>query len=164
LKRERELQRQRILTENRQLEKDNDRKSKALADSTLNLARKNEMLLNLREELNKMYRSSTTGTVHHQRLLHLIDHHLSSEEDWAIFESHFNEVHAAFLKRLREKHPHLTSGDLKLAAYLRMELSSKKIAPLLHISVRGVENKRYRLRKKLGLEGADNLNNYLITF
>jgi len=57
----------------------------------------------------------------------------------------------------------LTPGDMRLAAYLKMNLSSKEIAPLLNISVRGVENKRYRLRKKLGLHNDANLVDYLLS-
>lgn len=164
IKRERELQRQRILARNRQLQADNLRKSEELANSTLNLAKKNEMLLGLKEELKTTSRRQGETGHNYQRLLHLIDRQLGDEEDWAIFESHFNEVHAAFLKRLCKQHPELTPGELKLSAYLRMNLSSKEIAPLLHISVRGVENKRYRLRKKLHLDGDDSLNAYLMEF
>ena len=156
----RQLQRQRIETRNEQLEAENRRKSRELANTTLTLAKKNEMLLDLKEELSRST-SSAEAPRQSKKLLRLIDRNLNHEEDWAIFESHFNEVHEAFLKRLRQQHPDLTSGDLRLAAYLKMDLSSKEIAPLMHISVRGVENKRYRLRKKLGLEGNDNLNQYL---
>lgn len=163
IKRERELQRQRILARNRQLREDNLRKSEELANSTLGLAKKNELLLGLKEELLTARRRNSSA-LNYQRLLRLIDQQLSDAEDWEIFESHFNEVHAAFLKRLRKEHPELTPGELKLSAYLRMNLSSKEIAPLLHISVRGVENKRYRLRKKLDLDSEDNLNEYLASF
>ena len=51
------------------------------------------------------------------------------------------------LSKLKEAHPSLTKNDLKLCAYLRLNLSSKEIAPLLNISVHSVEIKRYRLRK-----------------
>ncbi|PPK84586.1 two component regulator with propeller domain [Neolewinella xylanilytica] len=161
--RQRQLQRQRIEARNEQLEAENRRKSRELANTTLTLAKKNEMLLDLKGELSKSSGSPTIGKSS-QKLLRLIDRNLNNEEDWAIFESHFNEVHEAFLKRLRGEHADLTSGDLRLAAYVRMDLSSKEIAPLLHISIRGVENKRYRLRKKLGLESNDNLNQYLHDF
>ena|GEM_PF-3739805 len=57
-------------------------------------------------------------------------------------------THEQFLNKIKEMHPELTSKDLRLCAYLRMNLSSKEIAPLLRISVRGVENHRYRVRKK----------------
>ena len=68
----------------------------------------------------------------------------------------------AKFKILKDKHPNLTPNDLKLCVYLRLNLSSKEIAPLLNISHRSVEIKRYRLRKKLDLEHDINLNDYLI--
>lgn len=161
--RQRQLQRERIVARNRELSADVRRKSEELANTTLTLAKKNEILLTLREEIDKA-RRQPGREVDHRKIDHLIDRNLNNEEDWAIFESHFNEVHEAFLKRLRKAHPGLSTGDLKLAAYLRMDLSSKEIAPLLHISVRGVENKRYRLRKKMELDGGDDLNRYLLEF
>ncbi|TXF89966.1 hypothetical protein FUA23_08400 [Neolewinella aurantiaca] len=161
--RQREVQRERIVARNRELNANLKRKSRELANTTLTLAKKNEMLLALKEELAKGKRNPS-GTIDHRKVDKLIDRNLNNEEDWSIFESHFNEVHEAFLKRLRKRHPELTAGDLKLAAYLRMDLSSKEIAPLLHISLRGVENKRYRLRKKIGLESGDDLNRYLLEF
>ncbi len=161
--RQRQLQRQRIEARNEQLEADVKRKSRELADTTLTLAIKNEMLLELKEELARLSDRGTPPAAS-PKLLRLIDRNLNKEEDWAIITSHFNKVHEAFLKRIRKAHPQLTGGDLQLAAFLRMNLSSKEIAPLMHISVRGVENKRYRLRKKIGLDGNDNLNQYLQEF
>jgi DNA-binding CsgD family transcriptional regulator len=73
-------------------------------------------------------------------------------------------VHEAFFNRLKAQFPDLTPGDLKLAAYLKMNLSSKEIAPLLNISVRGVENKRYRLRQKVHLDNDANLTEFMIHF
>ncbi|HET8736159.1 MAG TPA: LuxR C-terminal-related transcriptional regulator, partial [Pricia sp.] len=60
--------------------------------------------------------------------------------------------------------PKLTPKDLKLCAYLKMNLSTKEIAPLMGITIRGVEIHRYRLRKKLEMDSSQNLNNFLITF
>ncbi|MCB0654230.1 MAG: hypothetical protein KDC85_23325, partial [Saprospiraceae bacterium] len=68
----------------------------------------------------------------------------------------------SFFKSLIKKHEHLTPKDLKLCAYLKMNLSTKEIAPLLGISHRGVEIHRYRLRKKLDLDTEQNLNEYLM--
>ena len=94
--------------------------------------------------------------------MHLIELNINNQEDWQIFESHFAQVHQDFLKKLKEKHTDLTASDLQLAAYIRTNLSSKEISPLFNISLRSVENKRYRLRKKLGLLHADNLIGYLM--
>lgn len=97
-------------------------------------------------------------------MIRQIDGHLSSEEDWDVFKANFNQLHDQFFKRLKEEYPELTPGDLRLAAYLKMNLSSKEVAPLLNISLRGVENKRYRLRRKLQLEPEANLAEFLMQY
>ena len=67
-----------------------------------------------------------------------------------------------FLKKVKLAHPSLTPNDLRLCAYLRLNLSSKEIAPLLNISVRSVEIKRYRLRKKMELHHDQGLVEYIL--
>jgi len=79
-----------------------------------------------------------------------------------LFEEAFNNADKDFLKKIKSSHPALTSNDLRLCAYLRLNLSSKEIAPLLNISSRSVEVKRYRLRKKLGLSHEDSLSDYIL--
>ena len=74
----------------------------------------------------------------------------------------FNNADKKFLRKIKTKHPGLTPNDLRLCAYLRLNLSSKEIAPLLNISPRSVEVKRYRLRKKMQLDHDINLTNYII--
>ena len=66
-----------------------------------------------------------------------------------------------FLSKLKERHEDLSVSEVKIAAYVRMGLSNKEIAEYLHKTVRAVENERYRLRKKLGLETNDSLGGYL---
>ena len=97
-----------------------------------------------------------------RRILHLIDKNINNTDDWKFFEEAFNNADKDFLKKVKAKHPSLTSNDLKLCAYLRLNLSSKEIAPLFNISVKSVEVKRYRLRKKMNLEHDDSLTNYIL--
>ncbi len=122
--------------------------------------RKNEVLQHLRDQLLQAHQDPNAL----RKLIRAIDQHLDSEHDWALFEAAFNEVHDDFFKRLMSAYPDLTPGDLRLAAYLKLNLSSKEIAPLLNISVRGVENKRYRLRRKLGLSEEENLTEFILHF
>jgi DNA-binding CsgD family transcriptional regulator len=128
--------------------------------------RKNETLLQIKEELARVKADmgERLPDRYHSRLLRLIDSHLGSEQDWLIFETNFNQVHEVFLHKLKASYPDLTPGDLRLAAYLKMNLSSKEIAPLLNISLRGVENKRYRLRQKLHLDNDANLTEFLMQY
>ena len=86
------------------------------------------------------------------------------KDETKLFEHGFNTIHELFFTRLLTQYPNLTPQDLKLAAYLRMNLGSKEIAPLLSITVRGVELKRYRLRKKMYLDESINLNEFMMKF
>jgi DNA-binding CsgD family transcriptional regulator len=166
LEKERELEQQRIRAANEKLQSDVIGKSQELANSTMNLVRKNETLMEIKEELTQA-KSNAGGAfppANYRKLQRLIEDNLSSEQDWKLFETNFNQVHEAFFNRLKAQFPDLTPGDLKLAAYLKMNLSSKEIAPLLNISVRGVENKRYRLRQKVHLDNDANLTEFMIHF
>ena len=90
-----------------------------------------------------------------------IDSNIQSDDMLKKFEEQFDLVHNKFINKLRIKHPDLSVSELKMCTYLKMDLSSKEIAPLLNLSVRGVETLRYRLRKKLDLNREDNLIDYL---
>ncbi|SDM78385.1 hypothetical protein [Siphonobacter aquaeclarae] len=149
---------------NEQLRKDVHRKSEELANSAMNLLHKNELLETLKQELEKLRKEMGTdrGAQQYRTLVQLIDRNLADEHSWELFEANFNDVHDHFFKKLLEMFPNLTPGDLKLAAYLRMNLSSKEIAQLLNITVRSVELKRYRLRGKLELATEQNLNEFLM--
>ncbi|RMG70296.1 MAG: transcriptional regulator, partial [Bacteroidetes bacterium] len=162
----RELNRQRMANRNEQLQKDISRKNEELARSTMSLLRKNEILLQLKHELVRARKSAGDAFPHqaYRRLQDIIRQHMASEQDWVTFEEHFRQVHDQFFKRLKADYPELTPGDLRLAAYLRLNLSSKEIAPMLNISIRGVENKRYRLRKKMDLQNDDNLIEALMKY
>jgi DNA-binding CsgD family transcriptional regulator len=84
------------------------------------------------------------------------------KKDWEQFALHFNEVHDDFLVAIQREFPNLTSNEIKLCAYLRLNLSSKEIAHIMNITVKSVELSRYRLRKKLQLPPEANLFNFLL--
>jgi DNA-binding CsgD family transcriptional regulator len=90
-----------------------------------------------------------------------IESNIQGDEVLKKIEDQFDVVHNNFMKRLREKHPDLSNNERMMCAYLKMNLSTKEIAPLLNISIRGVETIRYRLRKKFELEREDSLIEYL---
>lgn len=140
-------------------------KSKELANSTMAIIRKNEFLIDLKNIIrrHKNELGSRYPDKYFNYLNTKIDENISSRDDWQIFENNFERAHEQFFKKMKDTYPELTSGDLQLCAYLRMNLSSKEIAPLLGISVRGVENHRYRLRKKLNLEHNESLTDTIFS-
>jgi len=87
----------------------------------------------------------------------------SSKNFRKFFEEAFNNTDQNFIKNLKNLHPKLTQSDLKLCAYLRLNLSTKEIAPLFGISVRSVEIKRYRLRKKMNLKSGVTLIDHIVS-
>ncbi len=163
---EEQSQREIILLQKEQLEQGLIQKSEELANSTMSLIQKNELLVQLKDELNRLKTRSGNRlpSDDFQRISTLIDTNISSEQDWQLFEANFNKVHEQFLKHLIENYPDLGQGDLKLAAYLRMNLSTKEIAQLLNITHRSVELKRYRLRKKLNIDPDINLSEFMIKY
>lgn len=150
--------------QNEKLEAEVKFKNQELALTTMHLVQKAEILLSVQEGLHQIREKSTHPTAKKeiQQLLNLINFDVKVDEDWAHFAHHFDRVHVDFLKNLREQFPQLSSNDLKLCAYLRMNLSTKEIAPLMNISVRGVEGSRYRLRKKLNLASDANLTDFIL--
>lgn len=121
--------------------------------------------MEIKRLLGQMKRPAEQGfSTQFRNVLKLLDRNITDEEDWKVFESNFEQAHEEFLKRIKKQYPDLTPGDLKLCAFIRMNLSSKKIAALLGITIRGVENHRYRLRKKLNLDREVNLTDYLMQF
>lgn len=136
-------------------------KRKELANTTMVAAKKNEVLMEIQGELSKD-KSKFSNQFRLKHIMNKINRAIKNKDEWQVFETNFNEVHEDFFKDLLETYPQLTNKDLKLCSYLKMNLTSKEIAPLMGISVRGVEVHRYRLRKKMGLDKKENLTNFLI--
>lgn len=160
--RERELERlenQKQLVEfkNENLQLDIDNKNRELGMATMNLVKRNELLNDIKVGLAHI---KTADDV--KKVTRLINNNLNDSNDWKLFEEAFNNVDKDFMKRVKKLHPAITPNDLRLCAYLRLNLSSKEIAPLLNISHKSVEVKRYRLRKKMNLEHDVSLSNYII--
>lgn len=145
------------------LQKEIELKQKELMNSTLIISKKNELLLELKNEL-KRVKDNTANEYRVKSLIAKTTDAISNEEDWEVFETNFNELHDDYFKKMIQQHPKLTTKDLKLCAYLKMGLMSKEIAPLMGISTRGVELHRYRLRKKLGLTKEQDLTKYVLSF
>jgi len=155
-----------VVMANEKLQNEVAYKSNQLANSTMAMIRKNELLGRIREELDGQRAELGTRypARYHNRLIRLIDQGLKDEMEWEQFENLYDQAHSDFFKRLKDDFPLLTPSDLRLCAYLRMNLSSKEIAPLLNISVRGVEERRYRLRKRLDLRSDQNLTELIMTY
>lgn len=159
--RELENQQQLMKIRNEQLSQVVDAKNRELAMTSMSLNNKNELLSFIKEDLKKT--PVNTGNSYIKSVISTISKNITEEDSWNVFKEAFDNADKDFLKKIKQAHPLLTPNDLRLCAYLRLNLSSKEIAPLLNISVRSVEIKRYRLRKKMELTHDQGLVEYILT-
>lgn len=152
---------------NEQLDTELKHKQSQLSDSTMNLMRKNDMLQQIDREMAELSESMRRGdpkarlTRQIQEIRKSIQTNMNDDDNWEKFEENFNMVYDDFMKTLTARFPDLKTNDRKLCAYLRMGLSSKEMASLLNTPVRSIETARYRLRKKLNLDGGENLTEFI---
>jgi len=153
-----------VNVQNQKLKADITFKNTELASSAMHLVKKGELLNKLKAELSNMMKriknDEATGEL--KKLIRSLNEDENIDNEWENFTRHFDSVHSGFVANLKTIHPSVTGNEIKLCAYLRMNLSSKEIAQLLNISARGVEIGRYRLRKKLGITTDVSLFEYLI--
>ena len=147
-----------VEAKNEQLNQRIENKNRELAISTMSMIKKNTLLSSIKDEILNLKDISEVKSV-----VRNIDKSINTDDDWNYFEEAFNNADKDFLKKIKEIHPKLTPNDLRLCAYLRLNLSSKEIASLLNISSKSVEIKRYRLRKRMNLEHKTNLISYILS-
>lgn len=153
-----------VALQNEKLEAEINFKNSEMASAAMHLVKKGELLTKIKGELTQMMKrlENEQAVSEVKKMIRSLNDDENLDKEWEGFSKHFDKVHSDFLVRVKEVHPNLTGNEMKLCTYLRMNLSTKEIAQLMNISVRGVEISRYRLRKKMGLSSEVNLFDYLI--
>ena len=153
-----------VALRNEKLEADINYKNSELASSAMHLVKKGELVSKMKTELAHVMKgiSNPQAEADLKKMIKTISEDDNMDREWENFTLHFDKVHSDFISALKEKHPGISNNEIKLCAYLRMNLSTKEMAQLMNISVRGVEVSRYRLRKKLELATEVSLFDYLI--
>jgi len=143
-----------------------DRINFELTQAKLKVVHKNETLSKLKEEVSQLLNESNNDSSKKQlkSMVRLLERELIEDDSWENFALNFDKAHNDFLTRIKTEYPNLSPKDLKICVYLRMNMTTKEIAPLLNISIRGVEIGRYRIRKKIGIDSQVNLNDFMMRF
>ncbi|MDZ7738256.1 MAG: PAS domain-containing protein [Bacteroidales bacterium] len=137
-------------------------KDRELVSQLIVMSNKNETLQYIKKNLNEHIKKCRPSEK--PLFMKMVDHinsTLLSTDNWDNFMLHFEKVHPGFFTRLQAKFPSLTTKDLRLCSYLRLQMASKEIAGLMNITVQSAEISRVRLRKKLNLGRKDKLVNYI---
>ncbi|MEM6964669.1 MAG: tetratricopeptide repeat protein [Bacteroidota bacterium] len=151
--------------ENQKLNYELNFKKQELTSKVLQLCRKNEFLQSLEKEV-KEFKSESEGTERHrlEKLSRKINRDIEADTDWEQFLKSFESVHPDFKKLVVQKHPDLTSNEMRIAYLMYMNLDSKNIASLLNITSEGVKKARQRMRKKLNIDSSVRLQDYFMSF
>ncbi|MFK7934607.1 MAG: two-component regulator propeller domain-containing protein [Saprospiraceae bacterium] len=159
-------QEQQILQlKNQNLEQEVTNKKAELNASILQMAHKNEFLTVLKDRIKKIQTKSEPGAKKPLRsIVNIINAELRQEDYWEKFQLIFSQTFQDFIHQLEVKHPTLTQNDYRLSCFIKMKLNNHEIASILNITVNGVEQAKYRLKKKIGLDKSENLNEYIQQF
>ena len=138
-------------------------KKKELTSQTLHLVQKSTFLQELKENLEKIKQSPELFKVEFRRLVLLLKKQTAEDKDWEVFKSYFSEVHNNFDQKIQSIAQDISEKEIRLASFLRMNLTTKEIASMINVLPDSVLKSKYRLKKKLGLEKEQDLNDYLNT-
>lgn len=129
------------------------------------IIQKNKIIQSVKDVIDEFYANNSIKAIIplQHKISALLNKNIDSEEDWKMFLIKFEEKHTGFFKKIKILYPELTTGDLRLCACLKLNLETKEIASLMNLSVRAVENNRYRLRKKMDLDATQNLNEFILS-
>ncbi len=138
-------------------------KKKELTSQTLHLVQKSTFLQELKENLERIKKSPELFKIEFKRLVMLLKKESAEDKDWEVFKSYFSEVHNNFDNKLKAISAELSEKEIRLASFLRMNLSTKEIASMLNVLPESVLKSKYRLKKKLQLDKETDLNTFLNT-
>lgn len=149
--------------EHKIMELEKEKLESELKTLTFHVLNRNRFLINQKNRLTGLtFRAKESVRIGLQDIIDKLYDEINDDRDWKHIEPQLDKVYSNFISRLKEKHQDLTISEIKIASYVRMNLTTKEISELMHKTIRAVENDRYRLRKKLGLDTNDSLQKYLI--
>ena len=164
IQQQREAERELSQAQQEKLQLELDLKHRELASSALFSYQKNEMLGQLKEQVDELLIEPDKPQKQKLKTIQkFIQSNLHFEDEWDAFKLHFEQVHPRFFEKLQHNFPDLTPNELKLCAYTRINLSNKEIARLLNVNSSSVEMARYRMKKKVGLEGQTTITDFIQT-
>ena len=136
-------------------------KKKELTTHALHLAKKNEVLENLKQQAQELKSQQSIGG--YQHLIRTIDYDLQDDNNWENFSNYFQQVHKDFNSKIKQHYPTISASELRFLSLVKMNLSSKEIASILNISNEGIKKARYRVRKKLELDANESLEDLIFS-
>ncbi|HNR42161.1 MAG TPA: hypothetical protein PKL65_08020 [Bacteroidales bacterium] len=156
-----QLEKERIMHENELLAMEVHLRDKKLTSLAMNSVHINNMLEEIKNDIQKIEVNNPEIREKINSVLKRIAGRRMDEENWKVFEKHFNYVHDGFFDRLKTQYGNLSNNDLKICAYIKLRLSTKEIAVLLNITPSSAVIARHRLRRKLNISSDVSLSDLI---
>lgn len=138
-------------------------KNKQIATHALNIIQKNESLRELKNQLEKVVKTSSKISLSDiRRTVRLIDESFRLDKDWEDFSLYFEQIHTGFYSKLKLSYPDLTPHELRHCALIRLNLTLAECASIMGISHDSIKVSRTRLRKKLKLGANESLTRFIL--
>ena len=137
-----------------------DRMKKTIIIKTLLLAQMIEKLFKIKSQLSSIEKTNGNNKIL-RKINQEIAEAINSDNIWEEFALRFENIHIGFYQYLLDQS--LTPGQIRICAFLYLNLNTKEIASLLSISPRSVEQMRYRIRKKLSIKKGESLTSFLLS-
>ena len=149
------------LLEKESLENEIQLKNQKIMSRVLYISGRNQLL----QEILKSFSTIASVTENNEIIknIHNLKEHLKTDDDWDNYVRHFDEVNQDFIKRLTEKHPDLTTTDIRYISYVYMNLDTKEIANMLNITPVACRKRKERIEKRLELPEDVSLHTYLLS-
>lgn len=134
-----------------------------LSTHALQMARKGQLLDQLREELSNIKGERPDDRKKLDGLLRELGSEERIDQDWENFRTYFQGVHGDFEERVKSKaEQNLSPRELRLAALIKMQLNNQEVGAILGVTQDSLYKAKYRLRKKLPAAGEGELDGYLL--
>ncbi len=153
------------LMEQEKLKQEIEHKDRELTSNALHVVNKNAILQDIQDQVKTISCEDINDTQNIIRtILRTINTNVNLDDDWDTFKMHFEEVHGEFFNKIQEDYPTLSQNDLRLCAYMLINLNPKEIAQILNIAPDSVRKRKQRLKEKLDLEAEQEITNILLKY
>lgn len=149
------------LLEKERLQNEIEIRNQKILSGALLQSEKNQLLQDILKSLSELPQVSESNSIFSH--IKALKAHIKEDDDWESYIKHFDDVNQGFIKKLVEKHPQLTTSDIRYISYVYMNLDNKEIANILHITPQACRKRKERVEKRLVLPSDISLRSYLLS-
>lgn len=139
-----------------------ENRNKQLTSKAMRMTKDREILIEIIKDVQSLYQKTQPDLKSRVKsVISKLNNQIESGSEWDEFELWFQEVHSEFYQKLVEICSDLTPREMKICAFLKLNLNTKEIASLANLTVKTIEVYRSQLRKKLNVKPGENLVKFI---